>query len=85
MTKKKQRSLATKAKKLFRALDAGRSSYRRADELLKQMREAGLKPGDEVVLNAAGDKARLKDNFTDTDKVFRSHGISRFELELLKA
>lgn len=85
MTKKKQRSVATKARKLFKALEVGKSGYKRADELLREIRATGMKPGDEITLNAAGDKARLVDNYATSDKVFRAHGIGRFELEFLKA
>jgi hypothetical protein len=85
MTKKQKQRLATKAKHLFKARELGRNNYAKSDRLLAEMRTAGLKPGDEIVINAAGDKAVLKDLYANTDKVFRSHGIGRFELELVKA
>jgi hypothetical protein len=49
------------------------------------MRDAGLQPGQEVVINVAGDKVKLNDVYADSDKVFRAHGIGRYELELVKA
>jgi hypothetical protein len=85
MTKKKAKSLAAKARKLLRARDAGREKYAESDRLLRQMRDAGMKPGDAVVINAAGDKVLLDDNFAASDKVFRAHGISRYELRIEKA
>lgn len=85
MNQKTAKKIATKARKHLRARQDGRDAYARADRLLREMREAGLKPGHAVVINAAGDRVRLNDLYADQDKVFRSHGIGRFELELEKA
>lgn len=85
MTKKDKKKLATKAKRLLKARELGRNNYAKADRLLKEMRAAGLKPNDELVINAKGDRVVLKDNYEGQDKVFRSHGIARFELELVSA
>lgn len=85
LTKKKAKSIAGKARRFFKAIEAGRDNYKRADRLLQEMRAAGLKPGESVVLNAAGDRVRLVDNYAESDKVFRSHGINRFELAIEKA
>jgi hypothetical protein len=85
LPKKTARKIATKARKFFRARDEGKDAYARADRLLREMRQAGLKPGDAVPINAAGDRVRLQDLYADSDKVFRAHGIGRFELVIDKA
>jgi hypothetical protein len=85
MTKKQSKKLAVKAKKLLKAREIGRSNYACADRLLSELRAEGLRPGDEIVINAAGDRVVLKDLYASADKVFRSHGIGRYELELLRA
>jgi hypothetical protein len=85
MTKKKHRSLAATARKFFRALDEGKSGYARADVYMNRLLDAGLKPGDELVLNAAGERAVLEDLYANARKVFRAHGIGRFELKRVKA
>lgn len=85
MTKKKAKSLAAKARKMFRARDRGKDGYAESDKILREMRALGMKPGDAVVINAAGDKAVLDDNYAASDKVFRAHGISRYEVRLEKA
>jgi hypothetical protein len=85
MTKKQSKRFATKAKKLLKAREVGRSNYACADRLLGEMRAEGLRPGDEIVINSAGDRAVLKDLYANVDKVFRSHGIGRYELELVRA
>jgi len=84
LSKKKQRSLAAKARRHFKAREDGKDGYARADRLLKEMRAAGLKPGDEITIDAAGNKARLDDLYAGSDKVFRAHGIGRFELSFVK-
>jgi hypothetical protein len=84
MSKKKIKSLAAKARKHFRHLDQGKEHYAAASALLQQIRQ-DLKPGQEIPLNAAGDKVVLEDLYAATDKVFRAHGIGRFELRVLKA
>ena len=85
LPKKKQRAIANKVRKYFRARDAGRAGYATADYFFDQILADGLKPGEEVVINAAGDKVLLKDLYATANKVFRAHGIGRFELELVKA
>ncbi len=64
----------------LKARDLGRIWYGRADRALEDIAKR-LKPGKEVVL-PNGDKAVLKDNFADTNKVFRHHGIARFEIDV---
>ena len=43
-----------------------------------------MKPGDVVSLGAK-QKVKLVDLYADSNKVFRSHGIGRYELEVLEA
>jgi hypothetical protein len=85
MTKKVSRKIASKARAYLRARDAGKNGYAQADRIFSEIRANGMKPGDEVVINAAGDKVVLKDLYATADKVFRAHGIGRFELDLVKA
>jgi hypothetical protein len=85
MTKKTSKGLATKARRHLKARADGSACYSRADRLLREMREAGMKPGDAVTINAKGERVVLLDLYADSDKVFRSHGIGRFELKLIPA
>ena len=85
MTKKTSKAIAARARRLIRAREEGRNGYALADRLLKEIREKGMKPGDKVVINSAGDKVVLRDLYAESDKVFRAHGIGRFELEIVKA
>ncbi|HZP33950.1 MAG TPA: hypothetical protein VFB23_11380 [Candidatus Acidoferrales bacterium] len=80
---KKTVDLVEKARQCLRARELGSKHYKRADRLLDEIRKE-LDPGGEIPL-AGGKKAVLKDNFQNTNKVFRSHGISRFELEVVEA
>lgn len=84
MTAKKTKSLAAKARKHFRHLEQGKEHYQAAATLLRKIREE-LQPGQEIPLNAAGDKVVLDDLYAESDKVFRAHGIGRFELRMVKA
>lgn len=84
MTAKKIKSLAAKARKHLRHLEQGKEHYQAAANLLKRIRE-DLQPGQEVPLNAAGEKFVIDDLYAASDKVFRSHGIGRFELRVVKA
>jgi argininosuccinate synthase len=85
MKQKTQRAIASRARRFFRALDEGKDSYKRADRLLSEILSLGMKPGDRVPLNSAGDKIRLDDLFANQNKVFRAHGIGRYELNVEKA
>lgn len=68
------RSLEEKVKLYNRRRNDGKRAYSRADVLLEEILKE-MKPGDVV----AG--FRLKDNFAEKVKAFRSHGFSRYELE----
>jgi hypothetical protein len=83
MTTTKTKTLAAKARRLLRHRDRGKEQYAAADKLLRQMRDAGMKPGDTITINAGGDQVLLEDLYADTDKVFRAHGIGRFELSVV--
>lgn len=85
LNKKNSRTVARIARKYLRVRDAGKTNYSIADQLFDQILALGMKDGDEVVINSGGDRVRMKDLYADRNKVFRSHGIGRFELELLKA
>lgn len=85
MTKKRMNGFAAKARRLLKARERGKQEYGRATTLLKQMRADGLKPNDEILINAKGDKVVLLDLYEKDDKVFRAHGIDRYELKLLEA
>ncbi len=61
-----------------RAIELGRKHYKKADRLMDMICEHA-KVGEEIPL-PGGKKAVLKDNFKDVNKVFRAHGINRFEL-----
>ena len=61
------------------AREEGKAAYTKADALLEQILEAGARPGRDI-----GAKYRLKDNFAAANKVFRAHGINRYEIEEIK-
>lgn len=85
MSKKPHKPLeiADKVSKHLRARELGKKHYGRADRLLQEIRKE-LKPGEEIPL-PGGKKAVLVDLYADKDKVFRAHGISRFEFEVVDA
>ena len=65
----------------LRARDRGKTWYAKADLALDSIL-ATMRPGDEVQV---GDKKYvLVDLFADRNKVFRAHGIGRYELQVLK-
>jgi hypothetical protein len=77
------RKLAAKIRKHQRALAAGRRGYAKADEIFEEILK-DMKPGQAVKI-AKDRVATLKDNFVEKDgtlknKVYRSHGISHYEL-----
>jgi hypothetical protein len=52
--------------------------YKQLDELEAEVLKR-MKPGDTVIV---GDqRVTLKDNYAEKNKVFRAHGISRYELD----
>jgi len=78
---KKQRSLGELAARHLRAREAGKRAYRRAelalDEIVKR-----AKVGQEIELGS-GKKVALKDLYAEENKVYRAHGIARYELKEL--
>ncbi len=81
-----QAGLRRKVAKWFRCREKGREQYAAADELLDEIRQS-MKPGEVVVIpKAKGRKAvvSMVDNYAQENKVFRSHGINRFELKTVR-
>jgi hypothetical protein len=63
-----------------RARTLGRKHYQRADRLLDVIRKT-MKPGQNVQL--PGNRiATLTDLYATSAKVFRAHGVSRYELQI---
>jgi len=83
MAKKVNSELQEKARAHLRSKALARKHYERADRLLAEILP-DLKKGAEIPL-AGGKRAKLKDNFADANKVFRSHGIARYELEIIES
>ena len=76
----RNQTTAEKIVALLRARELGKKHYGRADRLLDALLKE-LIPGQEIAL-PGGKKAVLKDNFEKANKVFRAHGIARYELEV---
>lgn len=76
----KQKTAAEKVTALLRAKELGRRQYAKADRLLEELLKV-LTVGEEIELQG-GKRATLKDNYAGTNKVFRAHGISRYEVEV---
>ncbi len=71
--------LAAKVRSCLKARDKGKALYAAADLILDELL-AELEPG-QIVDLGRGRKAQLVDNFAGgKNKVFRAHGIARFEL-----
>jgi hypothetical protein len=72
--------------KILALRKAGSASYDAADELLNRLlkKRPKLRAG-RLVPYKDGHQARIKDNFAETNKVYRAHGISRFEIEVVDA
>ena len=71
-----------KVLELMREREEGKACYQRSDEILNELIERGITVQDIVDLGD-GRRAQLVDNFADKNKVFRPHGIARFEMKLL--
>lgn len=67
----------------LRARELGRRNYAKADRLLSELRKQVV-PGQEIEL-AGGKKAIVADLYAVDEKVFRSHGIARYELKVKDA
>jgi hypothetical protein len=79
---KKASSLGVKAATHLRLRERAKKLYKQADALLDDIIQQA-RPGDEIEL-PDGDKAVLKDLYLTTNKVFRAHGIGRYELEVVE-
>lgn len=79
-TQKKQRggSVAKLAREYLRAMEEGKRQYKRAEEALNEIVER-VKVGTEIPVGR-GEKVVLMDLYLETNRVYRAHGISRFEL-----
>lgn len=82
-TRKSAESLADKVKRYFRVQDSIKRSYKRSDKLLAELL-LEMQPGEAVPFSEF-EKVVLEDNFKNDNKVYRAHGISRFELKKVKA
>jgi hypothetical protein len=56
----------------------GKAAYQEADALLDEI-VAGTKPGTAIEVGGPK-KVVLVDNFAEKNKVFRAHGIARYDL-----
>lgn len=84
MSERKQKRLASLARKLLRARDIGKEGYRRADELLEKLVAQGCGPGD-VIPISEGEVVRIVDNFAKGNKAWKPCGISRLDIQVSRA
>lgn len=85
-TTPKPRRRTTKAslvESIINHRNRAKQHYEAADELFTKLLTL-CKAGDTIPLPDGG-TAQLVDNFAEKNKVFRSHGISRFELKIHEA
>jgi len=91
---KKPESIETRIAKHKRALELGRKHYGRADALMEgllpELTEkceacGGVRPKADPVILPGGKKARLTDLYAEKNKVYRAHGIGRYDLEVKDA
>lgn len=75
---RKKRRVASLAKEYLRALEAGKMQYKKAERALDEIVRR-VKCGTEISLGR-GKKVVLRDLYLETNRVYRAHGISRFEL-----
>jgi hypothetical protein len=81
MPKEKAPDLGEIAVKHFRARELAKRHYGRADQYLEQLRAAGAQIN--VPIEMPGGKvARLVDLYEGKTKVYRAHGICRYELTI---
>lgn len=81
--KPQSETLTEKVKRYFRVQETIKRGYKRSDKLLSELLTE-MEPGQTVPLNEF-ENAVLEDNFKSDNKVFRAHGISRFEIKKVKA
>ena len=82
MSRAGKADLRRKVREHLRALEAGKKAYKRAEELLDEIvaeaRIAGvirLGPKRHVV---------IRDLYAEKNRVYRAHGITRFELQVVE-
>lgn len=81
--KASQKTPTELATALLRARELGRRHYAKSDRLLGEIRKQ-VQIGEEIAL-PGGKKAVVEDLYASSDKVFRSHGIGRYELKVKDA
>lgn len=64
------------AKKLMARIEACKANYQKLDALVQSLAEAGFESE-----TADGETWVLKDNFAESNVVFRAHAMRRFELQ----
>lgn len=75
-------SLAAKVRRYLRIQRTISLLYKQSDELEADILPALLACRTPLLkLNRSGRAARLKDNYDGKNKVYRAHGIKRFEIE----
>jgi hypothetical protein len=79
---KKALSLAELVQRHLRSRESGKRAYKRAERLLDEIVQRG-KSGEEIPL-AGGKKAVIRDLYLTANKVFRAHGIGRYEIEVVE-
>jgi hypothetical protein len=82
-TKAPKKTPAELATALLRARELGRRRYAQSDRLLGEIRKL-VAIGQEIDL-PGGKKAVVEDLYASSDKVFRAHGIGRYELKVKDA
>lgn len=80
--RRRGRGRAALAKAVLRHRDRGRAEYERSDRALTELLSK-VKPGKPFALGD-GRQAQIVDLFAEKLKVFRSHGIARFELQVVE-
>lgn len=71
---------ARKARRILRMRERGKAFFAKSDELMDELiKKHGA--GAEIRLEQ-GKKVVIVDNFAEKNKVFRAHGIARYELKV---
>lgn len=78
---KKPLSMAATVQKYLRTRESGKRAYKRAEQLLDEIVQRA-KAGQEIPL-PGGKKAVVVDLYALKNKVYRAHGIGRYEIELV--
>lgn len=82
-TVKRAPSLASKIRRLLKLQTHVKACYKAIDELEAEVISGMRARAKPVKMNKSGTKfAELVDNYAEKNKVFRAHGISRFEINV---